>query len=203
PGVPVAVVEHHALAPAELEDRLAYPGGGHPGPELDVEGAGQLGVPHRRRGAAERELEPHLEDDVAPGGAPRPAPAGLRVAERALEHARAVAEPELADDELAGALGEAVVDPDGLEGLGDLLTVGADVLHRGGAGGAGDAGQGLDPPPALLDGGGDDLVPRLARRDGDERPGAGVARAALDPASQVPDHDTGEAVVGGEQVGPA
>src|SRR5690606_32861846 len=77
-----------------------------------------------------------------------------------------------------------------LQGLGDLLAVGAHVLHRGGAGRTGDAGERLDAAPALGDGGGHHLVPRLAGRDGDERAGAGVAFPALPPAPPLAPRDT-------------
>ena len=49
--------------------------------------------------------------------------------------------------------------------LGDLLAVRADVLDRGGAGRAGDAGEALQAGPAVGDGGGDQVVPRLAGLD--------------------------------------
>ena len=73
-----AGIEHHALAAAQPEHRLAHLGRRHPLADLDAERPGQLGVLHRRAEVPEAELERHRADDE---------PAGL-----ALEQAGAVAE---------------------------------------------------------------------------------------------------------------
>src|SRR5690606_29582622 len=87
--------------------------------------------------------------------------------------------------------------------LGHLLAVGADVLHRGGAGAARDAGEGLDPGPPLGHGAGDDVVPHLPGRDPHDHAGAGVVGLHPDPPGRHPDHGAGEAVVGDDEVGAA
>ncbi len=92
------------------------------------------------------------------------------------------------------------------DGLRDLLAVGADVLDRGGADRAGDAGERLDADPAGVDGAGDEVVPGLARRDGDHHAAAGrvaVLDVGADAAGGDPDDGAGEAVVGDDQVAAA
>src|SRR3954449_9206212 len=74
--VPVLRVDHHALAAAQREHRVAHVLQGSRGAELDVERAGELGVADRRRAVRALEDERDGEDDPAP--------------RRALEDARAV-----------------------------------------------------------------------------------------------------------------
>ena len=188
-----AGVEHHALAAAQAEHRLAHLGQRRALADLDAEGAGELGVARPGRRACPGQLEGHVEHDVAAGVG--------------LEAGVAVAEPAVGVGEGADAAQLAVPDPHGRDGLGDLLAVGADVLDRGGADRAGDAGQGLDADPAPGDGGGDDVVPVLARGDGHQHAAArgvvlavaGVAHAARRDL----DDDPGEALVGDHHVGAA
>ena len=84
-----------------------------------------------------RELEGDVEDDVAAGVG--------------LEPGGAVAEAAVGVGERADAVQPAVPDPDLRDRLGDLLAVRADVLDRGRADRAGDAGERLDADPAALD----------------------------------------------------
>ena len=58
-----------------------------------------------------------------------------------------------------------IVNFDGLQGVGDFLAVGADVLHRGGAGEAGDLAKGFDTGEASLASVGDNVVPVFTTHD--------------------------------------
>ena len=78
----------------------------------------------------------------------------------ALEQRVAVAEAQPGVAEEGGAPGGALVDLGLEQRVGDLGTVGADVLHRGGPGRAGDPGQGLEPGKPGGQGLGDGVVPR-------------------------------------------
>ena len=125
-------------------------------PGLDAEGARQLGV--RRPGRRGR-----------PGGTGRSRRRTTCRPGSALKRECAVAEAAVGVGEGAHARERAVPDPHRGDRLGDLLAVGADVLDRGRADRAGDAGQRLDADPAALDGAGDQVVPGLPRGDRDQR----------------------------------
>src|SRR5581483_1052057 len=103
----------------------------------------------------------------------------------------------------AYAVEAAVPDPYAGDRLADLLAVRTDVLHRGGAHGAGDAGQCFDADPAGGDGVRDEVVPVLAGRDGDLDIGAIDDVIAVDAPHRHPDDGPVEALVGDDEVGAA
>ena len=143
------------------EHRLADVGERRARARLDAEGAGQLGVRDRRAERARAELEGDVEDDV-------PARVGL-------EPRGAVAEAAVGGGEGADAA-RAARSQTRTEAMvcGDLLAVGADVLDRGGADRAGDAGR----------------APR--RRPSRARRRAATRSSQLSPAATVtstPPHD--------------
>ena len=152
------------------------------GSDVDTESRGQLGIADRAGRRCGFEPERHTQHDV------------LVVA---LEPAVPVGEPAVLRshaDDLAGGPLEHAHRGDGLR---DLLPVGADVLDRGGADQAGDAGQGLDAGQPVRDRARDERVPVLAGSDGQ------LAAGALDPAGRdlhdqpvealVRDHDVAAA----------
>ena len=185
PGVVVVGIEHHRLAPAQGEHRLAHVMRGGTLTCRDAECSGELGVLHGRTEVPQPELEGRGEHHEALG--------------IALEPAGAVAEAAVGGCPRADAAQLPVPGAHPGHGLADLLPVGADVLDRSGAGGPGDAGESLDPDPAALHGGGDDVVPRLARPDLHERSPAGVGFVVQAPVA-YDDHPAGEALVGDDQV---
>ena len=138
PGVVVGGVEHHALAAraARAPPRGRRPAA--PGRRARRRGRG----PARRsatgaRGSPSAQLEAcTVEDDVAAGLGLEPAGAVAEAAVGGGEGADAVAAP------VPDARPRATV-------VGDLLAVGADVLDRRRPDRARDAGQRLDPDPAL------------------------------------------------------
>src|SRR5690606_1818896 len=83
----------------------------------------------------------------------------------ALQIGRARAKTQLGSGDGDDRRGSLVDQVDGDERLHDLLTVGADVLDRRGAGRAGDAAHRFDALQALGDGPGDELVPVLTGLD--------------------------------------
>ncbi len=188
PGVVVLGVEHHALAGPQPEHGLADRPRRRARARLDVERAGELGVAHRGTEVAQGELEGDLEDDEATGVP--------------LEPAGAVAEAAVGDGEGAVRRLDAVPAAHGGDRVGDLLAVGADVLHRGGADRAGDAGERLDAHPALLDRPGDQVVPDLAGGDRDEGAAAGVP-GHRHAAGRDPHDGAVEALVGDDEVAAA
>ena len=98
---------------------------------VDAERAGQLRVADRGARAVRAQPEPDPQHDGVVA---------------VLEHAGAVAQPELGRrDVRADLAGAPVVEVDVDEQVRDLHPVGAHVLHRGGAGAARDAGQALQP----------------------------------------------------------
>ena len=130
--------------------------------DLDPQPPGQLGVADRPRQLALVEREGHLEDDEPPG--------------LPLEPAVAVGEAALGRGQRALVLLGAVVHADGGDRLGDLLAVGADVLHRRRARRAGDA---ATAPPC-----------RPAGRRRRRRPGRPTARrpgrSSRPPSRSIP-----------------
>ena len=142
-------------------------------PRSTPERARQLAVAHRRGLVARASTNVHGEHDALAG--------------RALERARAVAEPALRGRQLRHLAGAAVEHAHRGDRLGDLLAVGADVLDRRGADRARDAGQALDADQAVGDGAGHERRPRTRRR----RPTAArpVLVAAVDPARGDPQHE--------------
>jgi hypothetical protein len=185
PALQVVGVEHHALAAAQGEHGPADVGGRRPLAHLDAEGAGQLGVRDGGAEVAEGELEGHRQHDVAH--------------RLGLEPAVAVREAAVGGRERADAAVVAVVRAHRGDRLGDLLAVGADVLDGGRAGRAGDAREGLDTDPALVDGASHDVVPGLARRDRHHGTAAQVG-VDRDATRQDPDDGGVDALVGDDQV---
>ena len=145
-------------------------------PGVDTEGAGQLGVADRGARAVRAQ--------------PEPDPQHHRVV-AVLEHARAVAEPELGGRDVRAHLaGAPVVEVDVDEHVRNLDPVGAHVLHRGGAGAARDAGQALQPAEPHADRRRDEGVPVLTGLHGDEHGAVGqrfdgVSRCCA-PAARCP-----------------
>ena len=186
PGVVVLGVQHHALAAAQLEHGSAYVGRRHPLADLDAEAAGQLGVADRCAQPGVLEGERHGQHDVPVGP---------------LEHAVAVAEAALRRAQQDDVVGAAVQGADPADGLGDLLAVGADVLDRGGADAAGDAGERLEPGVPLVD--------RVAATTWSQSTPASTCSACSaqrrhgDPAGGDLEHGAVEALVGHHQVAAA
>ena len=123
-----------------------------------------------------------------------------------LEPRGAVAEAAVGVRERARALEHADPDPHLRDGLRDLLAVGADVLDRGGADQAGDAGERLDADPLALHGPRHEVLPALPRRHRDHGASAGrVVALDVGPHSAGGDLDDGavEAVVRDHDVAPA
>ncbi len=150
PGVVVLRVEDHSLPGAQLQHGLAGLGERHPVPGLDAQRACRLGVLQgRRQPVRVLEGEPDAQDDIALGvGLEAAVPVGegaLLVGER-----DRLARPAVVRDHLG-------------DRRGDLLAVRPDVLDRGRARRAGDAGQALDAGQSGLHGTGDRVGPDLAR----------------------------------------
>ena len=147
--------------------------------------AGDLGVPDRLGDRRQAQLEGDVEHQEATG--------------LLLEDARAIAESEIGHHESAGLARDAVVGAYPGDGLGHVLAVGADVLHRGGPDESGDACERLDTGPFLGDGVRDELVPRLAGRHGHERAAARVV-CDLDPPRAYEHDGAADAFVGDDEV---
>ena len=133
-AVGIAGGKNHALGPADLADGAGDLAGGRRGVRAEM--PKQIRIGETRTGA-KVEAEGDGGDDVA---------AGLD----GVEQASAVA--ELAG--FAGKLDEAVrlkiQSADSVDGLRNLLPVGANILHRGASGKAGDAGEALDAGQILI-----------------------------------------------------
>ena len=149
PGVVVGGVQHHALAPAQREHRLA-----------DVPQRGRRpdrARPARRSGSAAASASSRSPNDTrrttnAPGDR-----LNMRVA---VAEARTPRAPGRRPRRARGR--SARTDADGVA---DLLPVGADVLDRRRAHAARDARQALDAAQPLADRVRDEVVPRLAGGD--------------------------------------
>ena len=113
--VGVGGVDDHALAAPQREHGLADVGQRRAAADRDVERARQLGVAQRARDRRLVEPEGDRQHDAAVV---------------VLEHAAAVDEAALGGGHLLDATGLAVEHAHGLDGLGHLLPVGADVLDR-------------------------------------------------------------------------
>ncbi len=209
--VGVARIPEHPLARPQLEHRGPHLAHRDAVAEADAEGVGKLRVGDRLR---ERCLpgcrleERELEGDHQPQSP-------------ALERARAIAEAERRCGDPRQLAGLEVEEFDRGQAGGELLPVGADVLHGRGSRAAGDAGERLDARPALLDGVRDDVVPALARLhpqthgalarpvSGRVLGGAGLAHARrfagqpLDAVAGDPNHGAVEAVIADDHVGAA
>ena len=182
--VGVVRVEHHALAAAQAEHRLAHVGERRALAGLHAERARELGVGERARQLAALERERDREHDPAPGVA--------------LERARAVGEAAVGGRELGDLAGRAVERAHGRDRLGDLLAVGADVLDRRRADRAGDARQALDAREPLGDAARHERLPLLPRGDG--QLDAPVALALLDAAREHAHDRARPALVGDHEV---
>ena len=174
PRVVVGVVEHHALAAAQRQHGLAHIGDGPPrfsGRALlrpNAQALRQLAVAQRRGLPVDGEPEPNGQDDGAGGE--------LQVREAVRQLERFGRHP------LVGA-GAAVVEAHALQRRRHLRPVRADVLHRGRARRARDAGQALEPAESGGDGHLHDVVPHGA--------GLGLDDRAVDvePAARGAQHD--------------
>ena len=172
----VSRLDHHRLRAPERQHRLAHPS--------QIGRPAALSYRPRQLRIAERRLAPRHEAEGR-----REHREAVRMA---AEPAVPVAEGALARREGALLQGLPIEHPDRVEHVGDLLAVGADVLDRRGAHRARNAGEALEPGQALLHGGLDQPVPRLAGAGG-EQDGA-VRRPELAPAQTEPKHqavDTG------------
>jgi hypothetical protein len=133
----------------------------HPVEDRACVGRGVAGLGHapfqvqvaQHRPPGPRQAQPHAGDQALAGQA---AEAAL------LEDAVAVAERTGPGVQRHGAAGDQVDRVQRLEAVLQLQPVGADVLHRRRAHGAGDQRQVLQPRPALVQRPGDDVVPVLA-----------------------------------------
>ncbi len=103
----------------------------------------------------------------------------------------------MSGDNPAILAGIPVQQPDPADGVGDLGTVGADVLHGGRARRPGDPRQAFQPAQSVRQRGGDDVVPH--------RPGLGPHDGAVHGDSGVGEPHDGQTVevVGEHHIGPA
>ena len=145
--------EHHAFAVADLADGVVDVDGCRRVARGDLCGevAGEVGV-GEVGGSSRAEAEDDLGDDVA-------------VALGGVEDAVAIAEAAGRARQCDEGEGFKIEGAHGVDGLGDLLAVGADVLDGGAADGAGDAGEALDAADALLADVVDEVVPVHASGD--------------------------------------
>ena len=145
--------EQHAFAVADLANGVVDIGGRGRVACGDLRGevTDKVGVGEVRRGVLV-EAEGDLGDDVA-------------VTVGRVEDAVAIAEAAVRVGQGDEGEGFEIEGTHGVDGLGDLLTVGADVLYGGAADGAGDAGEALDAADALLADVLDELVPVHSGRD--------------------------------------
>ncbi len=185
PRVVVGRVQHHPLAPAQLEHGGSHGLRGRALADLDTQGAGQLGVPDRGAARIASQAQGHLEHDPAVG--------------RGLEGRGSVAEPGLPRRHRPDHPGSALHDQQVRHDLGHLGAVGPHVLDRSGPGRAGDPRQCLQPRPAGVHCGGNQGVPRLPGRDAHEHMLWAII-AGVDPPGGHLDRASGESRIGHEQV---
>ena len=121
----------------------------------------------------------------------------------ALEGAGAVAEAALLRGQLDDLGRLAVVGAHRDDRLGDLLSVCTDVLDRRRPGRAGDSRQALDPGQAVGDAASHELVPGLARGDGEPHPLAVVDARRAEAAGGDAHDGALESRIGDHQVGAA
>ena len=173
PRVVIGGIEHHPLTPTQLEYGIAHIGGGRTITKSHTESSGEFGVADGSRQRPEGQLEGHRKDHVA---------AGVR-----LEARCAVGETAIPRGDDLAAPRDAVVRRHAGNGVGDLLAIGADVLDRSGSGEPGYAGECLEAGPLLHHRARDEVIPRLARGDGDPGTRTGIHRH-LD-TSRADEHD--------------
>ncbi len=184
-SVGVAGSEEHALGAADLADGMVdLDGCGLPAGEV----AGEVGVGEVGRGAT-REAEGDGGDEVAAAGG-------------GVEEAGAVGEAAIRVGELGEEAGVEVERADSVDGLRDLLAVGADVLDGRGAGEAGDAGEALHAGEVEVAGVEDEGVPVEAGGGAEIDVAGEVAPLDGEGEGEVED-EAGKARVGDEQVGAA
>jgi hypothetical protein len=133
-----------------------------------------------------RQHEGHRGDDVATGR---------------LETAGAVAERARLGAQIDESARVTIVGADGGDGVLHLLAIGADVLHRGRADEARDAGKALDPRKSVVHSAGHEGVPRLPCRERH----AGEASFPFDvhTARRHPDDESAEPLVRHDEVAAA
>ncbi len=140
----VVRVEHHPPPTPLLQDRTTRVRQRHPAAEGHAETVGESGIRDGPAQVGELELELDVEDDVAVG---------------ALEAGVAVGEIAVGIHERAHRLLLPIPGAHLGDRRGDVLSVGADVLDRGGPRPTGYAAEPLDPRPAFVDGA-DHVLPR-------------------------------------------
>lgn len=177
-------VEHHALAGAEPQHRLAGGRRRHPFALLDTHGTGRFGVLQGRgKTTGVFQLEPDTQHHEAVGF-------GLEATVPVRECALVIRD----GDRFAGV---PVVGDDLRDGRRHLLSVRTDVLDRRRARGAGDSGQAFDTGEAGFDGPGHGVRPDL--------PGGQLQRGAgqLEPLGRDAQGGAVEALVADDQVAAA
>ena len=173
PRVVVLRIQDHALAATQLQDGRAHQGRVGALPGLNTEAARQLGIHDGGAQGRAHEAEVHGEHHPATGGPPGAvAQAGL--ADAALDRRGSVRKAEVRGQQAHDDARQSVVGLDALDGLGHLVAVGTHVLHRGGADGAGNAGERLDTGQARRQRPGDELVPDRARAGAHDDRSGGV-----------------------------
>ena len=155
-GVRVGAVEHHPLAPAQVQHGLGRQLQGGVLAQVPAQVAGEFGIAQRPAAVGARQAHHHL---------------GHHVAGPALETAVAVDKTALGRGQLAAAVTGTVPDLDGHDRLGHLLAVSPDVLHRRPAGQARYTAQALDAGQTFGHAEADECRPVLARSGPDQRPG--------------------------------
>ncbi len=193
PGVGVRRVQDHALAPTQPQDDLARLLQRHPLPRVHTHGAGDLGVTDRAARRSTTQLEDHLANHVTVAPLEDAVPVGETAV--GVGHGDPLARDTVQDQHLT-------------DGLGDVLTVGPDVLDRRGADPTGDTGEELDAVEPLGDGPLHQRIPlhtRVRPQQDDPlsglRVGPGLGEGHALGRDQ--DHGPGEAVVGDHQVAAA
>jgi len=161
---------------------------------LNAEETRQLAVLDGGGQGRQAELEVDGQDDVARAGPP--------VEQRPLDQARPVPEAEGLRRQIVRAPGQPVVDVHARDASGHVPPVGADVLDRRRADRAGDAGEGLQAHPFAFDRVDDESVPGRSGRHPEVRALAAPLLNEDDVLPGVPDDDSVEVVVGGENVRP-